>query len=100
MSLPRTWQRNLFPGQQQDLKISDTERGSEILRRVTAGLTIKEAVGGYVHTPTTMANFTAPSMQKHESCRNYVRAFGQEKIWPECFEYLMGYPIGWTDLER
>ena len=52
---------------------------------------------GYLHTPTTMANFAAPSMQKHRSCRNYVTVFG--KPTPENFEYLMGWPSGWTDLK-
>ena len=26
---------------------------------------------GLVHTPTTMANYSAPSMMKHQSCRNF-----------------------------
>lgn len=52
---------------------------------------------GYLHTPTTIANFAAPSMQKHLSCRNFVTAFG--KPTPENFEYLMGWPSGWTDLK-
>ena len=61
-------------------------------------VSIEEIIGGFVHTPTTAANFTALSMQKHPSCRNYVKAFGEQKITPEQFEFLMGYPIGHTDL--
>jgi len=49
---------------------------------------------GYLHTPTTIANFAAPSMQKHKSCQNFVHVFG--KPTPMSFEYLMGWPIGWT----
>jgi len=60
---------------------------------------IKELDGGFVHTPTCTANFLAPSMQKHKSCRNYVKMFGDQRILPEHFEYLMGYPIGWTELD-
>ena len=52
---------------------------------------------GYLHTPTTMANFCAPSMQKHAGCRNWVKVFG--KVTPEAQEYLMGWPTGWTDLK-
>jgi hypothetical protein len=52
---------------------------------------------GYLHTPTTMANYTAPSMQKWPSCRSWVRVFG--KVIPENSEWLMGWPLGWTDLK-
>lgn len=52
---------------------------------------------GYLHTPTTIANFAAPSMQKHSCCRNFVTAFGKPS--PTNFEYLMGWPSGWTDLK-
>jgi hypothetical protein len=52
---------------------------------------------GYLHTPTCMANFAAQSMQKWPSCRNFVRVFG--KPTPLNYEWLMGWPIGWTALE-
>ena len=52
---------------------------------------------GYLHTPTTMANFLAKSMQKHAVCRAWKTAFG--KITPNHYEWLMGWPLGWTDLE-
>lgn len=70
-----------------------------VLGRMRSGQTIREIVGGLLHTPTTKANFGAPSMQKHPSCRKYVEAFGTRRISPEQFEFLMGYPIGWTDLQ-
>ena len=47
---------------------------------------------GYVHTPTTMANYSAPSMMKHQGCRNFVQVFG--KPAPNNAEYLMGFPLG------
>lgn len=80
-------------------KVLVTRELENIYQQLLAGLTIKEIVGGFVHTPTTKANFTAPSMQKWKCCRNYVTAFGAQAITPEQFEFLMGYPIGWTDLQ-
>ena len=47
---------------------------------------------GYVHTPTTMANYSAPSMMKHQGCRNFVEVF--DKPTPANAEYLMGFPLG------
>lgn len=73
---------------------------TDVYQAMTSGQTIRELVGGAVHTPTTKANFAAPSMQKWPSCRRYVEAFGGQKITPEQFEFLMLYPIGFTDLER
>ena len=75
-----------------------TTSQSDVLRQMTAGLPMREAVGGLLHTPTTKANFNAPSMQKWPACRNYVRAFGAQKPTRLQFEFLMGYPPGWTKL--
>lgn len=47
---------------------------------------------GLVHTPTTMANYAAPSMMKHQGCRNFVTVFGKPS--PKNAEYLMGFPLG------
>ena len=52
---------------------------------------------GYLHTPTTMANYCAPSMQKHAGCRTWKQVFG--KVTPNHQEWLMGWPLGWTDLK-
>ena len=52
---------------------------------------------GFVATPTTMANQWAPSMQKHPGCRRLTKLFG--KPTPTIYEWLMGWPIGWTALE-
>lgn len=77
-----------------------TARTTAVYLQMMQGLTIKEIVGGSVHTPTTKANFIAPSMQKWPSCQRFVKAFGGRPITPEQFEFLMGFPIGWTDLEH
>lgn len=50
---------------------------------------------GYLHTPTTKANYNAESMQKWPSARAFRTVFGAPH--PEDHEYLMGWPIGWTD---
>ena len=52
---------------------------------------------GYLHTPTTQGNYCAPSMQKWPACRAFARVFG--KVTPEAQEWLMGWPIGWTELQ-
>ena len=74
------------------------QRTTAVYQGLTAGRTIKEIVGGLLHTPTRKANFVAPSMQKWPSCRRFVAAFGGQRITPEQFEFLMGFPIGWTRL--
>lgn len=50
---------------------------------------------GFVHTPTTKANYAAASMQKWPGCRAYVQVFGQPS--PGVEEWLMGWPEGWSD---
>lgn len=50
---------------------------------------------GYLHTPTTQANYCAASMQKWPAAREFSRVFG--KPTPEIHEFLMGWPLGWTD---
>lgn len=47
---------------------------------------------GLLHTPTTMANYSCPSMMKHQGCRNFKEVFGRPE--PSNAEYLMGFPIG------
>jgi hypothetical protein len=67
------------------------------LERRTWVLTTCGSDSGFVHTPTCTANYAAPSMQKWPSCRAFVRAFGRPS--PTNHEWLMGWPIGWTDLQ-
>ena len=98
-SLVRTSKSFPLDAQPTNLARLDTEQLLNGLAPKTLALTIREAVGGFVHTPTTKANFTAPSMQKWPVCRRYVKAFGDGPIMPEQFEFLMGFPIGWTEIE-
>jgi hypothetical protein len=84
--------------------------------------------GDYFATPTTQANQLAPSMMKHKGCRNLgesmlptptapnakEEAYPAEgtrntptlswvlggKINPEYTEWMMGWPLGWTDLKQ
>jgi len=53
---------------------------------------------GYLHTPTCTANYTAQSMQKWPSARAFTAVFGIPT--PMNHEWLMGWPIGWSDLEQ
>ena len=50
---------------------------------------------GYLHTPTTKANYAATSMQKWRVARNFTRVFGRPT--PGIQEWLMGWPEGWSD---
>lgn len=52
---------------------------------------------GFLHTPTHTANYACASMQKWPNCREFVRVFG--KPTPTNHEWLMAWPIGWTDLK-
>lgn len=52
---------------------------------------------GYLHTPTTKANYSAESMQKWESARNFTIAFGIPT--PQNQSWLMGFPLGWIGTE-
>lgn len=52
---------------------------------------------GLLHTPTTKANQCATSMQKWPCCRRLTAACGG-KLHPEFHEWMMGWPIGFTDL--
>lgn len=52
---------------------------------------------GLLHTPTTMANYSCPSMMKHQGCRNFKMVF--EKPEPNNAEYLMGFPLGASNVQ-
>jgi len=76
---------------------SSTPKHLPLVRKTWVQTTHGNAIG-YLHTPTTQGNYCADSMQKHPSARAYKKVFG--KVSPENHEYLMGWPIGWTDLEQ
>lgn len=98
-SLPRTSKNSRYGESVSPSVDGGTDRLTAVLARMIAGQTIREIVGGPVHTPLTKANFLSPSMQKWPACRRYVAAFGPQQIMPEQFEFLMGFPIGWSELE-
>lgn len=72
-----------------------TRSDASLFPRQTSVLTIFGSGTGYLHTPTTTANYACASMQKWPNCREYVRVFGIPT--PTNHEWLMGMPIGWTD---
>jgi hypothetical protein len=66
------------------------------LRQTWAQTTYGNGIG-YLHTPTTKANYAAKSMQKWPSARAFVEVFGV--VNPENQEWLMGFPPGWSDMK-
>ena len=80
---PRTWKRWA------------TAPAALPLPRATWVLTTYGSGTGFLHTPTTTANYCCPSMQKWLGCREFTRVFGQPS--PTNHEWLMAWPIGWTD---
>ncbi len=66
-------------------------------QRQTWVLTTFGSAIGYLHTPTTKANYCGDSMQKWPSARSFSTVFGRPT--PENQEWLMGWPIGWSDSE-
>jgi hypothetical protein len=51
---------------------------------------------GFLHTPTTKANYCAASMQKWPVARAFTKVFGRPS--PVIHEWMMGWPIGWSDI--
>jgi len=72
-------------------------RGELKCQQPTWAQTILGLDGGYLPTPTTKANWSAKSMQKWPTSKNAVLVFGVPT--PENHEWLMGWPIGHTDLK-
>ena len=64
----------------------------EWVRRITG------AAGGWLATPTKTANHDSPSMQKWPSMRAHTIWTGG-RTTPAHWEWLMGWPIGWSALE-
>lgn len=93
--LPRTLQKPQLTPRQMTLKRWVTKPAVLPFPRQTWVRTTFGPDIGFVHTPTTKANYTAASMQKWPSCRAFVRAFGRPS--PEVHEWLMGWPEGWSD---
>src|SRR5690625_144498 len=96
-SLEKMFPKSRSRKQKQTLKVKVIESNTSNFQRQTWVQTTYGADIGYLHTPTTMANFAAPSMQKHKSCQNYVTVFG--KVNHLNMEWLMGWPTGWSGTE-
>ena len=91
----KTYQQRRSSWRKQTLRNLVTKPKCFPFPRKTWVLTTHGKDFGYLHTPTTKANYAARSMQKWQACRNFVKVFG--KPTPENQEWLMGLPIGWTD---
>lgn len=96
LSLQKMYPKKPFYERKRIYWRTDTTQSLEKSRVLTWVRIIFGKDFGYLHTPTCTANFAAPSMQKHKSCRNFVQVFGRPS--PTNFEWMMGWPIGWTDL--
>jgi len=96
-SLPKTSKEPRSSAHQKTLSRWVTKPDAWIFQRQTWVQTMFGQDVGYLHTPTCTANYAAPSMQKWPACREFVRVFG--KPTPTNHEWLMGWPIGWTDLK-
>lgn len=94
--LPRTSRDVQLNGQRMTSAQWVTNRDASAFRRKTWVLTTFGSDIGFLHTPTCTANYSSPSMQKWPSCRSFVTVFGQPT--PECHEWLMGWPTGWSAL--
>lgn len=102
MSLPGTYLPRTSPGRQSIRQQTTSSRwvtkpdALNCPRKTWVATTFGEGAG-LLHTPTTQANYCAPSMQKWRSCQAWRKTFGE--VTPESHEFLMGWPIGWTDLK-
>jgi hypothetical protein len=95
-SLPKTSAELQSTKRQKTLNRWVTKPERLPLARQTWVLTTFDQDIGYLHTPTTKGNYCADSMQKWPGCVVWRQVFG--KVTPESHEYLMGWPIGWSDL--
>lgn len=66
--------------------------------RPTWALLISGPGGGWLPTPTATANADCESMQKWRGHRDY-RVWTGGRTTPAHWEFLMGWPLGWTDLQ-
>lgn len=68
------------------------EEFEQVFAQSSSWISKKYGENFLLHTPTTMANYSAPSMMKHQGCRNFVNVFSKPN--PDNAEYLMGFPHG------
>ena len=88
-----------FSKQDQTLSLWDINVDTDAMTHGLPGHRIAARVGGLLATPTKTANQSAASMQKHLSCRAYTAIFGTNRISPNHYEWMMGWPLGWTAIE-
>lgn len=85
------------------LRSGMTRNGIVFPLQPLARLTAATASGlPLIATPTTKGNQLAPSMMKHSGCRLLSKVIGQTEsglVPPRIFEWMMGYPARWTELE-
>jgi hypothetical protein len=68
--------------------------------RETLGLPTPEPASSLLATPTRKHNQLAPSMRKWPGCRRLQHLAGTGgNPSPELYEWLMGFPPGWTRLD-
>lgn len=94
-SSPKTFRKSQSNMQPKTAELWVTAPAQFPLERLTWVVTTFGKDTGYLHTPTTKANYAAQSMQKWPSARAFVMAFGKPS--PENHEWLMGWPEGWSD---
>jgi hypothetical protein len=59
---------------------------------------IEDSVGGsWLPTPTETANYDAPSMRKQWPAHRRLRLWTGGRTTPRHIEFLMGWPLGWSD---
>lgn len=95
--LPKTSAELRLTKRQTTAKRWVTKPKQFLLPRQTWVLTMFGKDFGYLHTPTTKANYCANSMQKWKCAQSFKTVFG--KPTPQNHEWLMGWPEGWSDLK-
>ena len=79
---PNSFSRKMSPSKPLTRRHTTAPSADIILKqslfpRKTWVQTIADNDIGFLHTPTTAANYCAPSMYQHKGCENYIRVFGQ-----------------------
>ena len=102
MQLPGTYLPRTLPGERLTQRPTTslrwvTKSDAFPLQRATWVQTTYGSGIGFLHTPTTAANYCAPSMMKHACARAFKLAFGE--VSPKAHLWLMGWPPMWTSLE-
>lgn len=78
----------------------DVERAPSGWMRETLGLPTRVPESSLWPTPTATANQLCPSMLKHPGCARLQKLAGTGgKPSPELFEWMMGFPEGWTEID-